>query len=76
MASDGVEIGQGNGLVVGPFRKSSSSPDADECVEVAPLFSGGRAVRDSKNPDGGMLLVGGTEWHAFTRAVKAGGFEL
>ncbi|WP_143673263.1 DUF397 domain-containing protein, partial [Streptomyces griseiscabiei] len=38
--------------VVGPFWKSSYSVNETQCVEVAPLSTGGRAVRDSKTPHG------------------------
>lgn len=38
------------------WRKSTlSGTNNDNCVEVASLPGGGRAVRDSKNPDGPML---------------------
>lgn len=33
------------------WRKSSHSGSGDQCVEVAALPGGARAVRDSKNPD-------------------------
>jgi hypothetical protein len=36
------------------------------CVEIADLPNGARAVRDSKNPDGGHLMFTATEWSAFT----------
>jgi Domain of unknown function (DUF397) len=45
------------------WRKSSHS-DEDNCLELA-----GAAVRDSKNPDGTVLLVDVT---ALVAAVKAG----
>jgi Domain of unknown function (DUF397) len=54
------------------FRKSSYSAQQGECVEVASLPDGGRAVRDSKDPDGPVLRFSADEWSAFVRRVKAG----
>jgi hypothetical protein len=42
---------------------------------MADLADGGRAVRDSKNPDAGFFRVTAGEWSAFVQAVKAGDFE-
>lgn len=39
------------------WRKSSHSGSGDQCVEVAVLPEGGRAIRDSKNPDAPMLAI-------------------
>ena len=47
------------------WRKSSrSDSQGGNCVEVA---GDGHVwyVRDSKDPDGGMLTVSGTAWRAF-----------
>jgi Domain of unknown function (DUF397) len=54
--------------------RTSSYSESTDCVEVAsgPLVQ----VRDSKNPDGGVLTVGTEEWAAFTAAIKAGEFSL
>lgn len=38
--------------IVGPFVKAIASGQQGNCVEVAPLSDGGRAVRDSKDQHG------------------------
>lgn len=56
------------------WRKSSySSPDGDNCVEVA-LLNGGAAVRDSNDPTGPALVFTTGEWDAFRRGAAAGEF--
>ncbi|MEV4748280.1 DUF397 domain-containing protein [Streptosporangium sp. NPDC049248] len=58
------------------WRKSSlSGTNNDDCVEVANLPGGGRAVRDSKNPNGPMLNCTFNEWRAFIGGVKNGEFD-
>lgn len=57
------------------FRKSTFSEPEYNCVEVAVLDDGGRAVRDSKDPGGGVLSFTAGEWLAFTRGVRAGEFD-
>ena len=51
------------------WHKSRRSSGNGACVEVAQL---GRslAVRDSKNPDGGVLLIEPRGWQAFLGTVK------
>ncbi|GGL21210.1 hypothetical protein Sme01_74400 [Sphaerisporangium melleum] len=47
------------------WRKSSySGSSGGQCVETAKA-PGCVAVRDSKSPDGPVLVVGAGEWHAF-----------
>jgi hypothetical protein len=48
------------------YHKSTHSSAAGNCVEVADLPGGHRAVRDSKNPTGPALVVTPTQWTAFT----------
>lgn len=43
-------------------RKSSRSSGQANCVEIARV-----ADRDSKNPDGPVLLFGRVDWSAFAR---------
>ncbi|AKA05635.1 hypothetical protein SAZ_26800 [Streptomyces noursei ZPM] len=54
----------------GVFRKSSYSTQEGNCVEVAPISTGGHAIRDSKNPAGPHLAFPADAWSAFTDALK------
>lgn len=53
------------------WRKSSASANQD-CVEVAALAGGTRALRDSKNPGGPVVSVGSPGWTAFVAGLKDG----
>ncbi len=57
------------------FRKSSRSTAAGNCVEIAGLPSGHRAVRDSKDLAGPVLTFTSTAWAAFTTGVRSGEFN-
>jgi hypothetical protein len=58
------------------WRKSRwSTPQGQNCVEVATNLHGLVAVRDSKDPDGPTLTMGSHEWTAFVRSVKCGNFN-
>jgi len=57
------------------WRKSSYSGSNNDCVEIADLADGGRAVRDSKSPDDGFFRFTAGEWAAFISGVKAGEFD-
>jgi hypothetical protein len=54
------------------WRKSSASGAENDCVEIAELPGGGRAVRDSKNPGREPLRFTASEWAAFRTGVMAG----
>jgi hypothetical protein len=53
------------------WRKSSySGGNGGDCVEVAVLADARRAVRDSKDPDGGALVFDSGDWMAFIKRMK------
>ena len=59
------------------WRKASySSTNGGACVEVAGNLADIVAVRDSKDPDGPVLVFAPDEWRAFTAGVRAGQFDL
>jgi hypothetical protein len=53
------------------WRKSSYSSQSGNCVEVAANMPGIIAVRDSKNPDGPVLIVSKDEWVRFITHLRA-----
>lgn len=58
------------------WRKSSySGGNNGDCVEMA-CGPAVRAIRDSKNPAGGALLVEQAAAFGFLAAVKAGKFDV
>lgn len=57
------------------WRKSSFSGGGNDCVEVADTDDG-VAVRDSKNPDGGIVRYPRDEWEALLEAAKSGELEM
>jgi hypothetical protein len=56
------------------WRRSRRCESAS-CVEVT-SHSGGIALRDSKHPDGAILLFSHAEWDAFVAGVRDGDFEF
>jgi hypothetical protein len=54
------------------WRKSSFSAGENDCVEIAVLSCGARAVRDSKHPERESLRYTATEWEAFRQGVISG----
>jgi hypothetical protein len=54
------------------WRKSArSSPEGQNCVEVAMNLPRFVAVRDSKHPDGLIIAVSCREWATFVTSMKA-----
>ena len=57
------------------WRKASySNGNGGDCVEVAGHDGECWAVRDSKDPNGPVLMCSQQEWAAFTAGVRAGEF--
>ncbi|MEV6302448.1 DUF397 domain-containing protein [Actinoplanes sp. NPDC051861] len=54
------------------WRKSSRSVGGGECVEVA-VKGGEVAVRDSKSPDGPMLIFSLVAWRSFIEWIAEEG---
>ncbi|MFJ8884171.1 DUF397 domain-containing protein [Streptomyces sp. NPDC102402] len=53
------------------WRKSSySGSTGGECVEVADGCAASVPVRDSKNPDGPVLVLGADAWQAFVDGLR------
>lgn len=61
------------------WRKSSFSGSGGtgggECVEIAPLPDGQVAIRNSKNPDAGVVLFAPNEISSWIKGCKAGEFD-
>jgi hypothetical protein len=56
------------------WRTSTRSGGNAACVEVADLGGDGRAVRDSKDPHGPVLMFTAAEWTAFGAGMRNGEF--
>ncbi len=57
------------------WRKSSRSNGQGQCVECA-YVDGSVAVRDSKDPDGPVLVFTVAQWRAFLVDTKDGDFDI
>ena len=57
------------------WRKSRHSNSQGTCLEVASLPGGGVAVRNSRHPDGPVLVYTRAEVDAFLRGAKDGEFD-
>ena len=51
------------------IKSSYSGGSGGNCVEVAILPDGSRAVRDSKNPDGPVLRLSNKQWQTFHKNI-------
>jgi hypothetical protein len=56
------------------WRKARRSLGGGACVEIASV-RGGAAVRDSKDPEGPVLLYTAAEWAAFLDGARNGEFD-
>ena len=50
-------------------KSSYSGGESANCVEVAALPGGGRAVRDSKDPAGAILLLSPAQWRGLVKSA-------
>jgi len=58
------------------WRKSScSGNNGGNCVEVTRDLTGAVALRDSKDPEGPVLVFTPDQWRAFAAGVRAGEFD-
>lgn len=57
------------------WRRSRYSGANGNCVELAPLHSGDVAVRNSRFPDGPVLIYTRDEMAAFLSGARAGEFD-
>ncbi len=57
------------------WRKSSRSNGQGQCVECA-YVDGTVAVRDSKDPHGGVLVFTYAQWRAFLADTRGGEFDI
>ncbi|GAB2876383.1 DUF397 domain-containing protein [Streptomyces deserti] len=53
------------------IKSSYSDDNGGNCIEIAPDFPGTVPVRDSKTPDGPVLLLRRSTWSAFITALKS-----
>ena len=51
------------------IKSSYSGGQSTNCVEIAALPNGGRAVRDSKSPDDAVLLLSADQWAALLKSL-------
>ncbi|MFG1879147.1 DUF397 domain-containing protein [Sphaerisporangium sp. NPDC049003] len=59
-------------LSTATWRKSSASGAEHNCVEIANLPNGAKAIRDSKNLNRELLRFTSSEWAVFRLGVLAG----
>jgi hypothetical protein len=57
------------------WRKGQRSSAQGNCVQTAKVPTGGVAIRNSRQPDGPVLLFGDAEVRAFLESIKDGEFD-
>lgn len=57
------------------WRKSSHSGGGNDCVEVA-FIGMSPMLRDSKDPDGGVISLSASEWRSLLDRIGAGELDL
>ncbi|MFF7456800.1 DUF397 domain-containing protein [Kitasatospora sp. NPDC008115] len=57
------------------WRKSTFSGNQGNCIEVADGFVSVMPVRDSKDPEGPVLVFPAEAWLAFVAGIKGGEFS-
>lgn len=58
-------------LTSAPWRRSShSNANGGDCVEITDALPGLVPVRDSKTPDGPVLVVPAAAWDTFVNSLK------
>jgi hypothetical protein len=57
------------------WRKATKSGSNGACVEVARLAEDAIGVRDSKNPDGPVLVFTAADWDAFLDGMAKREFD-
>jgi hypothetical protein len=68
-------MNKGIDLSCAEWRTSSLSGSNGQCVQVA-FLDENVAVRDSKDPDGSVLVFTPGEWKSFVDGVHLGEFQL
>ncbi|MFB7953137.1 DUF397 domain-containing protein [Streptomyces sp. NPDC056045] len=64
-------MGTSHDLTGAQWRKSShSGTNGGDCVEVVDGLPHAVPVRDSKNPDGPILIVGAGAWRSFVAGLR------
>jgi hypothetical protein len=56
-------------------KSSYSGPTGGNCVELAHLYGGQVAIRNSRHRSGPALLFTAAEWDAFLAGAKSGEFD-